>query len=101
MTTTNMDYSPMITLISNIVNGNYENDQYNFTDAHKQVLQVWLDNADDLDGERDLFKTLSVIDLYYQADITIETDNGDYEVLKPIDDLVEMIYGNVDDEVNA
>ena len=88
------DYAYLINLANDIIHDKHVDDR--FTDAHKQVLQVFVDNWDDYGGERELFKTMGVCDFYYQC---ATSDDDINEVPRPVAELVEMFWNNIDDEI--
>ena len=92
-----LDYTPVVDLAKSILNGSYLDNR--FTDAHKKVLQVFVDNATDFGGELDLFNTLCVGDFYYQSCTTID-DNSNDLVLLNTSELADMFFGNIDIEIN-
>ena len=90
----NMDYTPMVNLIKNILNGSYVDERFSI--KHNKVLNVILDNIDDFHGDRDLFNTFCVGDIYYQSDMSLDDDSV---VLRPDTELLDMLYGNIDIEI--
>ena len=90
------DYAYLINLANDIINDKHIDNR--FTDAHKHVLQVFVDNWDDYYGERDVLKSMCINDFYRQC---ATSDDGINEVPLPVAELVEMFYGNAECEVNA
>ena len=59
-----IDRTRMINLAKHIISDEYVN--HRFTDAHKQVLKVFVDNWDDLENNT-LFKARNVSDFYEEV----------------------------------
>ncbi len=94
------DYTPLINLANDIMDGSYVDDR--FTNEYKRVLKVFIDNADDFDGERKLFNGMRVSDFYYQAAKSIIDENGDdtgeEELLTQVE-MADMFWGNIHEDI--
>jgi len=96
-----IDYTPLITLIFDIIRGKYVDAR--FTDVHKQFMVKFILNLDDVYSEHRTLPFMGVGDIYDEA---LEDDEDDDEddkipVCKPVAALADMLFDNFTLMVNT